>query len=126
MRAVKSMSALKTAATGFTNVTTFSFEEVSAPVPVLIRVSGNAPAAPPPESTLPPPILLSSAVIPSVAQSGSDLLPAPGCVVAERVVGFGGPAGGMPMPMGKQRHRIILSGCVFFFFFVGVRARCDV
>ena len=74
-------------------MTTFSFEENSVPVPVLIRVSGNAPAAPPPESTLPPPILLSSAVVPSVAQSGSDLLPAPGCVVAERVVGFGGPAG---------------------------------
>ena len=38
-----------------------------------------------------PPILLPSAVVPSVALSGSDLLP--GCVVAERVVEFEGPAG---------------------------------
>ena len=37
------------------------------------------------------PILLPSAVVPSVALSGPDLLP--GCVVAERVVEFEGPAG---------------------------------
>ena len=52
--------------------------------------SGNAPAAPPPESTLHP-TLLPSAVVSSVARSGSDLLP--GYEVAERVVGFDGPAG---------------------------------
>ena len=38
-----------------------------------------------------PPILLPSAVVPSVALSGSDLLP--GCVVAVKVVEFEGPAG---------------------------------
>jgi hypothetical protein len=38
-----------------------------------------------------PPVLLPSAVVPSVALSGSDLLP--GCVVAEKVVEFEGPAG---------------------------------
>ena len=70
-------------------MTTFSFEEVSVPVPVLVRVLA-IPAAPPPESTLPP-MLLPSAVVPSVARSGSDLLS--GCVIAERVVGFDGPAG---------------------------------
>ena len=79
--------------------------------------SGIAPAAPPPESTLPP-ILLPSAVVPSVARSGSDLLP--GCVATERVVGveFDGPAGACPQ-IGKRRHHINL--CVFFI--VRVRAR---
>ena len=51
---------------------------------------GNTPAALPLESTLPP-ILLPSAVAPSVALSGPDLLP--GCVVAERALEFEGPAG---------------------------------
>jgi hypothetical protein len=37
-----------------------------------------------------PPVLLPSAVVPSMALSGSDLLP--GCVVAEKVVEFEGPA----------------------------------
>ena len=37
-----------------------------------------------------PPVLLPSAVVPPVALSGSDLLP--GCVVADKVVEFEGPA----------------------------------
>jgi hypothetical protein len=45
-----------------------------------------------PEPLLPlTPVLLLSAVVPSVALPGSDLLP--GCVVAEKVVEFEGPAG---------------------------------
>jgi hypothetical protein len=65
---------------GLTNLTTFSPFEEGLPKERCHQ----------PESTLPP-ILLPSAVVPSVALSGSDLLSA--CVVAERVVEFEGPAG---------------------------------
>ena len=74
----------------------------------------TAPAALPPESTLPP-ILLPSAVVPSVALSGPDLLS--GCMVAERVLEFEGPAGAVV----ERRHHIILC----FFIIIGVRALGD-
>ena len=95
-------------------MTTFSFEEVSVPVPILIRVLAT-------------PLLRHRRSLRCLRYCcrarwylqwlGLGLIC---CVATERVVGveFDGPAGACPQ-IGKRRHHIIL--CVFFI--VGVRAR---